>query len=70
MRITCHQCGKQINSELCSRFCDEQKKEEQLRGVEKEIEKFNQLRKKPTQAFNDADYCDGWNQALEEAKKL
>lgn len=38
MRITCDQCGRQINSELCNRFCDPDKKQEQMDKIAKEID--------------------------------
>jgi hypothetical protein len=30
MRITCEQCGNAINSELCNRYCDPEKKQKQM----------------------------------------
>lgn len=43
MRITCEQCGQTMNTVNCRRFCDENKKQEQLDKLEKEI---NQLTEK------------------------
>ena len=36
MRITCKQCGKNIQSELCIRYCDKDKRLKQFQEVQKE----------------------------------
>lgn len=36
MRINCKQCGKNIHSEQCSKYCDYNKRQKQVEDVQKE----------------------------------
>lgn len=39
MRITCEQCGRAINSEICNRYCDPDKKQEQMDKIAEWVNK-------------------------------
>ena len=59
MRITCNQCGKDLQSESCKRTCDENKRWKQFNEALEELKKLsenmfrnNQNRKNNAEAYD------------------
>lgn len=40
MRIICNQCGRNIHSELCAKYCNQEKRWKQFNEADKECKKF------------------------------